>query len=62
MLKHFHPVLNPLIHPQPPLGGCVLKQEVASNQAGRAVQPPLGGCVLKQYIATEKNQLQSSRL
>ena len=30
-----------------------MKQEVAANQAGRAVQPPSGGCVLKPDGAME---------
>ena len=32
---------------QPPLGGCVLKQEAAKRYQCAQTQPPLGGCVLK---------------
>ena len=32
---------------QPPLGGCVLKQNTIAQMAQFNHQPPLGGCVLK---------------
>ena len=34
---------------QPPLGGCVLKQQKQINHCHLFHQPPLGGCVLKRY-------------
>ena len=34
-------------NPQPPLGGCVLKQVVDMMVQVFFIQPPLGGCVLK---------------
>ena len=36
MLKPFYFGLVVALFVQPPSGGCVLKQEVAANQAGRA--------------------------
>ena len=37
-----------LYHHQPPLGGCVLKQQLGVLCDFVVHQPPLGGCVLKQ--------------
>ena len=36
--------------PQPPLGGCVLKQPCRFSRAVDVAQPPLGGCVLKRRL------------
>ena len=39
---------------QPPLGGCVLKQNGLESVQPTYGQPPLGGCVLKQTMPTPK--------
>ena len=38
-----------LISPQPPSGGCVLKQTACHGGFVAVVQPPSGGCVLKHF-------------
>ena len=49
MLKLALALLNLDIRPQPPSGGCVLKQsaEIATDYV--VSQPPSGGCVLKHF-------------
>ena len=36
-----------IVNPQPPSGGCVLKQQAIINLIETIIQPPSGGCVLK---------------
>ena len=39
--------LYPVLTPQPPSGGCVLKQNTVESRKNSEDQPPSGGCVLK---------------